>query len=321
MDFDMMSNREICSILVSEGYDPYYNFAIEEELLYQVNKYGCILFLWQNSPSVIIGYNHNPWMECNVDVLKEDEGILTRRLSGGGAVYHDLGNLNFSFISPKKYTNISKQLEVIQRAVVSFGLLPVRSGRNDLLIGNRKFSGYAYYNNGECSLHHGTILVNVNNEKLVRYLNVSTAKLNSKGIQSVKSRICNLCEFEPSITIPEMKTHIIDSYKELFCISPVQIVLEDLDVQNLKRRQAKFSSWQWIFGRGIPFNYEFSFRCLWGEITAQLMINEGVVQDIAIWSDSLDVNISPRLEKLLIGEPFNEKEIKEKIHRFVTYSL
>ena len=170
-----------------EGYDPYRNLAVEQHLLETVEDGCCVLYLWQNQNTVVIGRNQNAWKECRTTQLQEDGGHLARRLSGGGAVFHDLGNLNFTFLVRDEDYDLDRQLSVIAVACQALGVGTERSGRNDLLAGSRKFSGSAFYHNMGRSYHHGTLLVNVDMDKLGRYLNPSPAKLRAKGVDSVRS--------------------------------------------------------------------------------------------------------------------------------------
>ena len=177
----------------TEGaYDPFRNLAIEKNLTFLTQEGQCILYLWQNHKTVVIGRNQNAWKECNVDALLADGGTLARRMSGGGAVFHDLGNLNFSFCVRKEDYDVDRQLEVIRQALHREGIEAVKSGRNDLLADGRKFSGNAFYKSGEFCCHHGTIMIDVNRDLIGRYLHVPERKLLSKGIASVQSRVINL---------------------------------------------------------------------------------------------------------------------------------
>ena len=154
------------SIFEGVSFDPHYNLAVEQYLLETVAEDQCILYLWQNENTVVIGRNQNPWKECKTTLLSQEGGHLARRLSGGGAVFHDLGNLNFTFLLPQADYDLDKQLDVIQTAVSSLGISTERSGRNDVLAEGRKFSGNAFYKNGNQAYHHGTLLVNADMDKL-----------------------------------------------------------------------------------------------------------------------------------------------------------
>ena len=179
------------------GFNPYENLALEEMLLTHVPKESCILYLWQNQKTVVIGKNQNAWKECRFQELEADGGHLARRLSGGGAVFHDLGNLNFTFLIPSSDYDLSKQMSVILEAVRSLGIDAQKSGRNDVTVDGKKFSGNAFCQKGGNSYHHGTLMLRVDTQKVARYLNVSEKKLRSKGVSSVTSRVCNLCDFIP----------------------------------------------------------------------------------------------------------------------------
>ena len=200
----------------SRSFDPYENLALEEALLNRVGEGELILYLWQNERSVVIGRNQNPWKECRTALLAEEGGRLARRLSGGGAVFHDLGNLNFTFLMPAADYDLLRQLTVIERACQSLGIPAARSGRNDLLADGRKFSGSAFYKHAGKAYHHGTLMVDVDLEMVQRYLRPSKAKLAAKGVDSVRSRVVNLREFVPDLTIPRLADALIAALAEVY---------------------------------------------------------------------------------------------------------
>ena len=170
-----------------QTFDPYFNLAMEKWLCDHLDGRR-ILYLWQNEHTVVIGKNQNPLKECRLAALKQDGGLLARRCSGGGAVYHDLGNLNFTMLVPNDQFDLHRQCSVLLQAVRQFGVDAQFSGRNDLTAQGRKFSGNAFYHGPHGSFHHGTLLVDTDSEKVARYLKVSAAKLKGNGVDSVRQR-------------------------------------------------------------------------------------------------------------------------------------
>jgi len=217
--------RYICS----KDFNPYNNLALEEYLLNHVKEEECILYLWQNEKTVVIGKNQNAWKECKIRELEEDGGKLVRRLSGGGAVFHDHGNLNFTFLVHKDNYDIDKQLDVIVRAVKNLDIHAEKTGRNDITVEGRKFSGNAFYTDGNRSYHHGTILISVDMNNLSKYLNVSRDKLMSKGVESVKSRVVNLKEYNPNLDIDKMKKELLLAFSEVYDCELTPIDQKEVD--------------------------------------------------------------------------------------------
>lgn len=221
----------------------YHNLALEEYLLLHCQKGECILYLWQNQHTIVIGRNQNAWKECLVGKLEEEGGRLVRRLSGGGAVYHDLGNLNFTFLVRKEDYDVDRQIQVILEAVRRLGVDAERSGRNDILADKKKFSGNAYYKQGDYCYHHGTLMVHVDLGELSRYLTVSKEKLQSKGVESVRARVANLDEFVPGLTIDTLKEKLFEAFEEVYRLKARVLKAEDLDQIEIAKRQDRFSSW------------------------------------------------------------------------------
>ena len=288
---------------------PYKNLAVEEHLLLNCEKNQCILYLWQNRNTIVIGRNQNAWKECLVSKLEADDGFIVRRLSGGGAVYHDLGNLNFTFLVNKDNYNLDKQLQVIIEAVAKFGITAVKSGRNDILIDGKKFSGNAFYETGSQCYHHGTIMFNVNIDELSKYLTVSKEKLKSKGVDSVRSRVANLTDFNKNITLESLKKNLFEAFEEVYNLKANIIEFEDLDQKDIEKRTAHFASWDVIFGKRIDFQHEVSKRFEWGQLLIQFNVDSGLIKDIAIFSDAMKTEFVPKLEQGLKNCKYSRKEI------------
>ena len=297
----------------SKSFDPYLNLATEQYLMETVEEDACILFLWQNQNTVVIGKNQNAWKECRTDLLREEGGFLARRLSGGGAVFHDLGNLNFTFLMPQAEYDLDRQFSVIAEAVSMLGLHAERSGRNDVLAEGRKFSGNAFYKNGKQAYHHGTLLVDVDMEKLGRYLNPSKAKLQSKGVDSVRSRVVNLTELSPTLTIGTMKKAMANAFAKVYD-KPLTVMNDsDFDHEAIEALCQRNASWEWNYGQKLPFTADFEDRFTWGSIQMCLQVENGVITVAKVYSDSMDWSVSPILEKALLGCRFQKEVLQAAV--------
>ena len=293
--------------------DPYRNLAAEKLLTLDAREGECILFLWQNRNTVVIGRNQNAWEECAVRQLKEDGGHLARRLSGGGAVYHDLGNLNFSFIARKADYDPVKQSAVIQRAVEKLGIMAQKTGRNDLEAGGRKFSGNAYYETRGCCCHHGTIMMDVDTQALSRYLTVSGTKLRSKGVASVRSRVVNLKELCPDVTADRLKAAIPEAFAEVYGLTAETLGEGRLNETDILREAAAFSSEAWLFPPRIPFTAALEERYAWGGIRLELIVRGDRIERAECISDAMDECLIRRIRDALQGCPYHGEDLAARI--------
>ena len=270
--------------------DPYQNLAVEEYLTFHAEPGECILYLWQNAHTVVIGRNQNCWKECRVSELEADGGHLVRRLSGGGAVYHDLGNLNFTFCMRKEDADVERQLQVIIEAVASFGLTAEKTGRNDVAINGQKFSGNAFFDSKGCYYHHGTLLLNVDTASMSRFLNPSKAKLQSKGVDSVRSRVVNLSSLCPKITVDTMKQAMFTACSRVYGLPAVPLCADRLEQTAIQDGRERFSSERWKYGPKIPFTNRLEQRFSWGEVNLDLHVNEGMITEALLSSDSMEAD-------------------------------
>ncbi len=297
-------------IVESESLNPYENMGLEEYLLHDVKDDECILYLWQNRNTVVIGRNQNAWKECKVDDIIKDKGYLSRRLSGGGAVYHDLGNLNFTFLAQQMNYNVERQLDVIYRAVKALGIEAVKTGRNDLTIDGRKFSGNAFYKIGGHCYHHGTLMLNVDTENLSKYLAAPSGKLVSKGVESVKSRVINISEaYGDVVDVQTMKNCLIQAFTEVY---PEHEECEHIK-SNVEYRYSPtdFSSWDWIYGRNIVFDHELTLTTDKGRIGARVSVDGGYIKDIVVDTDFMEPIDTTSMEQELVGRKYSENEVRE----------
>jgi len=306
-----MKTKVICT----SNLDPWHNLALEEYLLNDVKKNECILYLWQNQNTVVIGKNQNPWQECRTELLEMEGGKLARRSSGGGAVYHDTGNLNFSFLVDREFFDIHKQLRVILTALHGLGIEGEFSGRNDLVIEGRKFSGNAFCYRKASALHHGTILVCADMEKMTRYLQVSKEKIQSKGIQSVRSRVVNLVEYAPNLDIDKMKRALIQAFREVYGrVDEVLNEEEYIDEEKLKPLYEKYASWEWRYGESPKFDIEMKTRFPWGGLEIDLQLVHGRIQKVWIYSDAMDEAFIDMLPRVFEGCPFQSYAISKALY-------
>ena len=303
--------------IVSNQTEPYWNIAVENYLV--ENADVITLYLWRNSRTVVIGQNQNPFSEVNVEALELDGGYLMRRKTGGGAVYHDEGNLNFSFVVPKALYNQHRQFSVIQCAVESFGLNTELSGRNDILVDThaieqssnqtfRKFSGNAFSKGRVNDLHHGTLLISGDMSDLARYLKPKPAKLQKHGVQSVRSRVVNLAELNPAITADSITPRLRDAFAKEYGGTVVDVDFNGIislpDVQAL---HDNFASDQWKYGQWKSFKAQRSAQLDWGGVDVALVIENDIVCDVQIASDALDLAALDEARRLLSGADIKKR--------------
>ena len=289
-------------IIIGNQYNPHLNLAVESSLLDEGQQEVVTMFLWKNQQTVVYGYNQNPFTECNVDLLLSEGGHAARRRTGGGAVYHDLGNLNFSFVAHKKHYDVQKQLKVIQTALRYFGLETEVSGRNDILFDGRKFSGNAFGIYKERRLHHGTILIKTDGEKLAKYLKVNPAKLQKHGVKSVASRIINLSEVA-DITSDSIIPFLTKAFEEVYEAKAEIIDFNNLLTDKVLKTRDLFASDDYLFGKWRNFHAKKTAQFPWGLVEIDLQINEekGVIESISIASDGLEPELIDETERILIG--------------------
>jgi len=292
---------------ISSSYNPYINLATEKYLLDTVDPDCVILYLWQNENTVVIGKNQNAWSECRIEELKAAGGKLARRLSGGGAVYHDLGNLNFTFLCSKEHYDLAKQMHVIQTACSLAGIETELSGRNDLLANGKKFSGNAFYNAQGKAYHHGTLLIQSNLADLERFLSPPKAKLEGKGIKSVQSRVINLCDLSPTLTCQEMQAHMCTAFAHVYGMTPTALVApKDASITALAE---EYSSWDYLYGKTLVFNASAEAQFPWGNARLLLDIQKGNIADAHLYTDAMDETLSAVVQAALKGRRLDTSSV------------
>ena len=289
----------------AQGTDPHENLAAEKVLMDALQPGEAMLYLWQNLNTVVIGKNQNAWLECRTSLLEEEGGKLARRLSGGGAVFHDLGNLNFTFLMCKEDYDLDKQVTVIQRACALAGIRAEKSGRNDLLAEGRKFSGNAFYQDKVHAYHHGTLMVDVDKDKLGRYLSPPQAKLQAKGVASVRSRVVNLKELSPDLTIEGMRGNMVQAFQDVYGMSAQPFVLTEQMGKQISQLANLYGSWDYLYGAPLAFTFSCEEKFNWGYIGLQLDAKGGIIGDVGINTDAMDWTLPDAIIKALTGCRFD----------------
>lgn len=304
---------ERLSLIVSDSTDPRHNLALEAVLLETAKENTVILYLWQNDNTVVIGRNQNIWKECNLKNIERDGVTIVRRPSGGGAVYHDLGNLNFSFIAEDRLFDIERQTRMIMKALAALGIETEMSGRNDILAQGKKISGNAYQHHRGFSCQHGTLLVNSDLSRMGMYLNADPAKLKAKGVDSVRSRVTSLKEICGKADIGILKEEIIKSCEETLKTEAETNLI--IDPEALRKEEERFSSEAWTYGRNPPFDLFLENRFAWGGIRLEFRIKAGRIADLTVWTDAMDTEIASRLKEILCGCVFSSSCMYEALQK------
>ncbi len=305
-------HRLIPKIYLTSSKDPAVNLAIETHLIQNAKYNDIILLLWQNENTIVIGRNQNPYQECNLEEIRINNVSLVRRCSGGGAVYHDLGNLNFSFITGEENYDVNKQLQVIIECLKPFGLNAKYSGRNDIVIDGKKFSGNAFYSENDINCHHGTLLLDVDVQKMMRYLSVSAIKIDSKAIASVKSRVVNLSELNPDISIETIKKSLYNSFELVYgTVESIEELNISMDI--IKDEVTKNRSWDWIYSQSPSYSITIAEKFDWAVIEFSYDVIDGKFKDCSFNTDALILENFNGLERKLIGKEVRTETINKAI--------
>lgn len=295
--------------------NPYINLAVEEYLYEHWNPGDMILYLWQNESSVVLGQNQSVYSQCNLDVIRLYEINIVRRKSGGGAVYHDLGNLNYTFISQYYDEVCSDNLKIVCDALSALGINAVSSGRNDILADGKKISGNAFLRDDKKICHHGTLLIDCDLSLMYDALNVMPSKWKDKGIDSVRSRTVNISDINSNVTVgkvkkalSEMFVSVSDDAKVLFYRNLSDITENIDDIQKLSE---VYSSDKWIFEKKIMETLWTSDKFSWGEAEIKICLKKNHISDMIIFSDMIEMNVIPKIIRHLLNKQFTYQAISE----------
>ncbi len=304
----------------SGSLEVYSNLALEQQLYEALQSDEIVLLLWRNSPSVVIGRHQNPWTECDLQAMQRDGVKLARRASGGGAVYHDGGNGNYSFLAGADYYDQQLQFSIVIAALAALGITAQRSGRNDILADGRKFSGNAFRYRKEKSYHHGTVLIDTDLQRLSAYLNPAhTAVRESKAIASVRSGVVNLSELKTGLQWPAVCRQLVAGAERAWGVTAR---VERIDQQrldgddDLRARIAELCSWQWLYGRTPDFGCVHRLQDVHGasesgaELELELQLHRGRIVDLKLHPDQEYAALAQQLRRTLGGVRYRPEDLR-----------
>lgn len=299
--------------------DPRINLAIEEYVLQNFGKEDTYLLFYINEPSIIIGRNQNTVEEINTSYVDEKGIKVIRRLSGGGAVYHDEGNLNFSFITKddgQSFHDFAKFTEPVVKALNDIGVPAELIGRNDLLVEGRKISGNAQFSTKGRMFSHGTLMFDSEIEHVVAALNVSDEKIQSRGIKSIRSRVANISEFlKEKISMDEFKELILQHIFDVKDIANIpQYKLTKKDWENIHEiSRNRYQKWDWNYGKSPSFNIKESHKFDSGLLDVRLDVKKGMIESCTIYGDFFGIGDVKEIETALTGTRHNRQAIEDAL--------
>lgn len=304
--------------VINNSNNPYFNLALEEYFLKHKDIKEDVLILWQNDNTIVVGKNQNTYEELNAEYVNENNIKVVRRLSGGGAVYHDLGNLNFTIIQPdssEHKNDFSFFTKPIIACLNKLGADATFSGRNDILLDGKKISGNSQYFCKDKLLHHGTLLFKCDMTVLTKALKVKKEKFESKGVKSVGSRVANISDYiDKNISLKEFKDMLIESVFEYRKGEIKNYELTDTDIEKINELvKNKYGTWEWNYGKSPEFNYSKEIRFDAGSVSVKINVVDGIINEFKIFGDFFEENPVEDLEKIFISKRFEIKELKNAL--------
>lgn len=296
--------------LINNSTDPYFNMAFDEYCLQYLECGENLFYLWRNRPSVIIGLNQNAYSEVDLEFLRSRGISLARRVTGGGAVYHDLQNMNYSFVGK----DLSP--ETFAQALRSLGIEAELTGRNDIFVDGRKVSGYARRVFHDRELVHGTLMYDVDIDTLTRALDVSGSKLEAKGIASVRSRVTNLKDRFAALGLGSLDEVQAALGQALAAGDGVLELTQKQLMEIREMAERKFATWDWIYGHSKQANWTRRKKFACGNVEVAVSLSGGVIEDIRFTGDFLGDRPAGELEVLLRGVRFERDEAARALEGF-----
>lgn len=304
------------TVVETDSTNVFVNQGVEKALFDSVCDGELILYVWSNDKAVVIGRNQDAQSECRVDLLQSEKGLLARRLSGGGAVFHDLGNVNYTFIARSKDISVDKNLKIVLCALKSFGIDASFSGRNDIEVDGFKIGGSAYYKKDGTEFQHGTMLIDSTAEDVSRYLTPPNEKFHKKAVKSVKSRVTNLKSINPNVTAEQFVSALKTALKEEFSGAKYRSKKPiELGAAAILPATAFFASDEWRYGKKEEFDLRMPLVFEDVKVEVGFIIANEAISDAIVFTDSLDLGLTERIKTDLIGMDIKTAngEIPERI--------
>ncbi len=291
--------------IITSTDNPRFNLAVEDWIFHEMNPDEQILFIWRNTPTVVIGRYQNPWRECDLKLMKAQGVPLCRRQSGGGAVYHDLGNTNYTFFSPRNLYDKHRNTSIVIEALRSCSIPAAASPRNDIFVGERKVSGSAFKLSSSKAYHHGTLLIDAHIPSLLRYLTPESKKLSAKGTASISSKVANLTEFCADITHEALSRALIESFSSCYRLPCSTAYLDNPKLSSIPRIRECFEmmgQWEWLYGKTPAFSHTVTR----GNTVVNISSAKGRITSAAIEPGE---ELSPWLNQLLFQLPYDAEHV------------
>eukprot|EP01071_Lankesteria_metandrocarpae_P009108 Lankesteria_metandrocarpae@DN5136_c1_g1_i1.p1 len=307
-------------ILVSQSNSILWNLGFEHYLFEDAKIQAPLLFLWRNTKTIVIGHNQNPWRECDLQKMKDANVTLARRFSGGGAVYQDMGNTCFTFIFPEGHSTVNRNNDIVLDAIKhKYGIHGAMTGRNDLTVEGKKFSGFAAKLRSGRWLQHGTLMRDVDIDALQKYLTPDNSKLQSKGVKSVGARVVNLKSLNNTVTHDGIVEAISNGFRKEFIIPTGEYVPTEYVDENSGSREKvqqyfdNLSDWAWRFGQTPRFSHRLETRFSWGGLEILVDIQSALITDVTTYSDCMSLKVPHLIDSALKGQPYGAEHARKNV--------
>lgn len=287
----------------ADGSDPARNLAIGSALLDNVLPGELILYLWQNDNTVLIGRNQDLRKDVNLKSIERDGVHIVRSTAGGAAIYHDLGSLIYTFIARDNDFSTEKQTSIILEAIHSLGFDAEIREKRAIFVNGKKVAGGGYYHENGASLQHGTILVNCDINKVMEYIVPDPEKFTERGLEQINSRMANLCDTIPTVTVEEVGAAIIAACEKEYNTKRILYTIPNMDL--FEQKEFLYRSRTWTYGRSIDYDHSCKRRFNWGELRFEFQTENGVISNLRVLSDSAEPSIIDDIREALLGVPFN----------------